>query len=176
MNARFDRAIITGTTFARLEAGRVRTPFRASDAPFPSLLSGSTFTGAQLTDVSFAGAMMLAAGFDGALLLRADFRGTVLGAATFRGAVLIGADFTGADLKSADFDGAVVFGADFLDRLAAGVAEGRYRADLFRLEPMTVEEVMSHPAVDAAFYPEDLAAATGGAPAFRVVRTGPFTD
>jgi hypothetical protein len=41
---------------------------------------------------------------------------------------------------------------------------------------MTVEEVMSHPAVDAAFYPEDLAAATGGAPAFRVVRTGPFTD
>lgn len=176
MNTRFDRADIRGTRFARIEADRVQVPFRAEDAPFPSFLSGASFRDAVVIDCSFTGATMLATGFDGALLWGADFREATLGAATFRGAVLVDVDFTGADLRSVDFDGAFVFGADALERMAATAEPGRFDATRFALEPVPTDDVLGVQAAGLVFGADDLAAATGGAPAFRVRRTGPFAD
>lgn len=176
MNARFDRADIRATRFDRIEADRVQVPFRDADAPYPSFLSGASFRDAVVIDSGFAGAMMLAADFDGALLWGVDFRGAVLGAATLRGAVLVDVEFAGADLRSVDLDGAHVFGADALERLAEVAEPGRFDATRFVLEPVSVEEVLEVRAAGKVLAAEDLVAATGGLPAFRVRRTGAFAD
>lgn len=164
-NTRFSRAVLRQVQFGRLEADAVRPPMRASDAPFVSALTGADFRGAALLDTGFAGAWMLAADFDGALLEGADFREASLGAATFRGAVIITADFTGAGLKGSDWEGAVVFGEDALERLAAADPEGGFKEENWRVEPMTLADVMALPLVNATL--EEAAVAAAGTP-FRV--------
>ena len=175
-NARFVRADIRRSTFADVGEDRVRPPLRPEDAPHKSFLTGADFTGAVIRDTDFSGAWALATDFDGAVLDRVVFRGTQLGLARFAGAVLIAPDFAGAGLKSADFDGAIVFGADAMDRIAAAAEPGSLRADRFRLIPITMDEVMALPLVNQTLERDEIAAATGGAPPFRVERTAAFDD
>lgn len=175
-NARFHRADIRRSTFADVQADRVRAPLRTEDAPHKSFLSGADFTGAFVRDTDFTDAWALATNWDGAVLDRVRFTGTQLGLARFPGTVLIAPDFAGAGLKSADFDGAIVFGADALDRIAAIAEPGNFRADRYRLVPMTMAEVLAMPLVNQTLEADEIASATGGAAPYRVVRTAPFDD
>lgn len=175
-NARFHRADIRRSTFADVSADRVRPPLREDDAPHKSFLTGADFSGAFVRQTDFSGAWALATSFDDAVLDRVVFSDTQLGLARFPGAVLIAPDFTGAGLKSADFDGAVVFGADALERIATEAEPGSFRADRYRLLPMTMADVMALPLVNQSLEAGEITDATGGAPPYRVERTAPFDD
>lgn len=175
-NARFRRADIRRSTFADVQETRVRPPLRAADAPHKSFLSGADFSAAVVRDTDFSDAWALATNWDGAVLDRVRFTGTQLGLARFPGAVLIAPDFTGAGLKSADFDGAIVFGADALDRIAAVAEPGSFRADRFRLLPMTMADVLALPLVNQTLDGGEITAATGGAAPYRVERIVAFDD
>ena len=175
-NARFHRADIRRSTFADVQTDRVRPPLRIDDAPHKSFLSGADFSGAVIRETDFADAWALATNWDGAVLDRVGFARTQLGLARFPGAVLIAPDFTGAGLKSADFDGAIVFGADALDRIAAVAEPGSFRAERFRLVPMTIADLLALPLVNQTLEADEITEATGGAAPFRVERTTPFDD
>lgn len=175
-NARFRRADLRGTNFGAVTAERLRPPYPESGLPYATFLSGADFSGAVIRDTGFAGATMLAAVLDDALLIGTDFSGATLAAAQFRRAVIVTANFDAADLKSADFDGAVVFGEAALDRIEAAAAPGRFRKDRFRAEPMTPAEVMSLRAVQINLSEAELAKLTGGAQAYRLVRTAAFEE
>ncbi|GAB4271457.1 MAG: hypothetical protein Kow0013_24280 [Pararhodobacter sp.] len=134
-------------------------------------LTGADFSQAALIDCDLSGVFAMGAVFDDALLMGVDFIGATLPATSFRGAVLIAPEWRGAMLAYADFDGAFVFGADPLAEIAA-TSEG-FPADHYRAEPATVEAVVAatrwghHDA-------ETIAAHTGGAPAWRLVRIRDF--
>jgi uncharacterized protein YjbI with pentapeptide repeats len=173
INARFRNAVIRRSRFDPVGADRVRRPYRAEDAPFPTFASGADFSRAVIRDTSFAGATLTAAVFDGALLAGVDLTGAEISAASMKGAVLAGVTLDGAGVKSTDFDGAIVFGADFLDRLAVGAPDA-FARDAWVAEPVTFDEVMAIFLVDNTLRPEELRALTGGAPAFRLRRVQPW--
>jgi uncharacterized protein YjbI with pentapeptide repeats len=175
-NARLDRTVIRDSDFSTVDAARLRPPFPSAMAPLSSALDGASFRDAAIFDTSFRGARMLAADFDGALLFRPDFTDAILSAATLRGTMLVAPVMTGADLKSVDLDGAIVFGADFLDRMTAGTAPGSFRADRYRMDPADISEDQTHRVAWAQSSPDDIAAAAGGLPAFRLVRIKPLED
>lgn len=173
VNARFRNAVILRSTFAPLDAARVRPPFRAADAPFPTFASGADFAGAVIRDSSFAGATLTAAVFDGALLAGVDMTGAELSAASLQGAVLAGVRLDGAGVKSADFDGAIVFGTDFLDRLAAAGPDA-FNRTAWTAEPVTLDAVMALFLVDNTLWREEVTALTGGAQPMRIRRVQPW--
>jgi uncharacterized protein YjbI with pentapeptide repeats len=172
-NARFVRGNLLRCDFSVLDSGRVRTPIRAGDAPFPTLASGADFSDAYIGDSSFSGAWLLAANFDGALVVATSFAGAELGPATFQGAVLVGVDFTGAGLKSTDLDGAIVFGDDALDRIAAQAQPDSFVRDRWVAEPIPLDQVMQIPLVYNKLEREFLEAA---GPSWRLRRVKPFED
>lgn len=172
-NARFRLAELRRCDFSELTAERAVAAV-APVTPATTFLAGTDFTRARLFDVRFRDVAATAAGFDGALLAGVDFSGAGLDAATLRGSILIAADFTGASLKSADLSGAVVFGEDWLTRLADSAAPGTFVAADWRLVPMAPEEVMAVYIVQNALEAEQVAALTGGLPAFRVERVAPW--
>ena len=96
-NASFNRAIMAGTDFTRLEAGRVR------------------FLGADLRGAKFDEARLRYADFSGAKLQGASFRGADLANARLVSANLRGADLTDAVLRDADFFRADLSGATWVD-------------------------------------------------------------
>jgi uncharacterized protein YjbI with pentapeptide repeats len=173
-NARFRNANIKRTRFAALGPGETLPPLASLPERTVTRMSGADFGRATITASDFSGADLTAARFDGALLDGVRFTGASLTAATFRDAVLLDADLTGAILKRADFDGAIVFGADFLTRLSSVAAPDTLRPDLFRLEPLEEGALGRIMVVQNALTPEVIAAKTGGAAAFRVVRVGDF--
>lgn len=172
-NARFARASLRRCDFSVLEAGRVRPPIRAEDAPFRTFASGADFSGAYLEDISFAGAWLLAANFDGALAVGASFAGAELGTATLRGAVLARADFAGAGLKSTDFDGAILFGGDPVAALAAAAAPGSFVADRWAADPVALDEVM---AIALVFNNVERATLEAAGAPWRLRRVKPFEE
>jgi uncharacterized protein YjbI with pentapeptide repeats len=173
INARFRNAVINRSRFDPVDAGRVRRPYRAEDAPYPTFASGADFSRAVIRDTSFAGATLTAAVFDGALLAGVDLTGAEISAASMKGAVLAGVTLDGAGVESTDFDGAIVFGADFLDRLAADSPDA-FARDAWVAAPVTYDEVMAIFLVGNTLWPEELRALTGGAPAFRLRRVQPW--
>jgi uncharacterized protein YjbI with pentapeptide repeats len=170
-NARFDLAVIRGSTFAEVGPDRVQVPYTPDMAPMPSVMNGLSLREAAVFDTSFAGARMLGANLDGALLVRVDLSGATLAAATLRGTMLVAPVLDGIDLKSADLDGAIVFGADALDRLEEA-AGGSFDPARYRLDPIAPAALLDHRIAYLQMTAEEIAAATGGAPAFRMVRTG----
>lgn len=173
-NARFRNANINRTRFAALGPGETLPPLASLPERTETRMSGADFARATITASDFSGADLTAARFDGALLDGVSFTGASLTAATFKDAVLLDVDLTGAALKRADFDGAIVFGADFLTRLSTSAAPDSFRSDLFKLEPLEEGALRRIMVVQNALTPEDIAAKTGGAVAFRVVRAGEF--
>lgn len=173
-NARFRLTNITRTRFAALDPDQVRPPLPAQDGKTVTRLAGADFSRATITATDFSGADLTAASFDSALLNDVSFAGANLTAATFNGAVLLKADFTGATPKRVDFDGAVVFGVDFLTRLAETATPDSFQPDRFRLDPIDPAELAALMIVNATLTPEDIAAATDGAPPFRVTRIKDF--
>lgn len=175
-NARLNRTVIRDSDFSTVDTARLRPPYRPDMAPLPSALDGTSFRDAAVFDTSFRGARLLAADFDSALLFRADFTDAVLSAATLRGTMLVAPVMTGADLKSVDLDRAIVFGADFLDRMTAETAPGSFRADRYRMDPVDMSEDQVHRVAWAQSSPAEIAAATRGLAAFRLVRIKPLED
>ena len=175
-NARFRGCVIQRSSFAVVTDQTIRAPYPASNAPMSTRANGADFVGAAIWDTTLAGAQLLAANFDGALLAGVDFSGADLGLATLRGAVLLDVTWDGAGLKSADLDGAVVFGADALDKIAAAAVEGSFNPARFRADPIAMEEVLKIGIVGLNLTEADIAARTGGAPAFRLTRIQPFDD
>lgn len=173
-NARFRYANIDRTRFAALGPDQTLPPLPSLPERAVTRMSGADFGRAVITTSDFSGADLTAARFDGALLNGVRFQDASLTAATFKDAVLVDVDLSGAVLKRADFDGAIVFGADFLTRLSPAVAPDTFRAELFRLEPLEAGALGKIMVVQNALTPEDIAAKTGGAAAFRVVRIGDF--
>jgi len=157
-NIRFRGADLQDVTFAGL-------PGVETD------LVGADFSGAALTGCAFSRAFAMAAVFEDALLIGVDFRDVGLAAASLRNAVLIAPRWEGALLAYADLDGAYVFGADPLAEIAAatqGFDPGLYRADPVAVQAVVDATIWSYH--DAAL----IAARTGGAQAWRLVRTGAF--
>jgi len=175
-NARFRACVIRETSFAAVTADRLRPPYPASMAPMSTRANGADFAGAVLTDTTFKGAQLLAARFDGALGVRTGFAEADLGLATFRGTILLAPDWRGANLKSADFDGAILFGADPLADLAAQAAAGSFRAERFRADPVSRDDLMAIPLVSQSLTREEVDQITGGAAAVRLIRVQPFDD
>jgi uncharacterized protein YjbI with pentapeptide repeats len=173
-NARFRRANISRTRFATLTPETTLAPLPALDEGTVTRMSGADFSRATITASDFAGADLTAARFDGALLDGVRFQGASLSAATFNGAVLLDVDLTGTILKRTDLNGAIVFGEDFLTRLSGIAAPDTLRSDLFKLEPLEPGALDKIMVVQNALTPEDIAAKTGAAAAFRVVRMGDF--
>jgi len=172
-NARFRRARLTRVDFSD-PAARLRAPLAPTGLAEPTQMPGADFTGAVIVETDLSGVQAVAARFDGAVLLRSSLAGAELGAATFRGTVLVAVDLAGAGLKGIDLDGAVVFGADWLADTAAIASPGTFEPGRFRLEPLA--DPFEVRAIQQVFDPGDLARATGGAAAFRVVRVQPFAD
>lgn len=173
-NARFRRANIARTRFAALTPDQVLSPLPPQTGLALTRMSGADFTRATITDTDFSGAALTAAIFDGALLDGVKFTDADLSVATFAGAVILDADFAGAALKRTDFDGAIVFGEDFFTKLAGSVAPDTFRPELFRLDPVEPSDLLEMMVLQDALTPEEIAAKTGGAKPFRVVRVGDF--
>jgi uncharacterized protein YjbI with pentapeptide repeats len=173
-NARFRRANINRTRFAALTPETTLPPLPALDEGTVTRMSGADFFRATIAATDFVGVDLTAARFDGALLDGVTFRDASLSAATFQGAVLLDVDLTGTILKRTDFDGAIVFGEDFLTKLAGAAVPDTLRPYLFRLEPLEPDALGKIMVVQNALTAEEIAAKTGGAAAFRVVRTGEF--
>lgn len=166
-NARFTRARIRNTSFGAAPRAALRPPVPVEMGTLSARLAGIDFSGATLRDTDFAGAQMTAADFDGALLVAVGFGGAELAAATFRGAVLVAPVFDGAILRYADFDGAVVFGAEALNRMTAAAG---FTPAAWRLDPLSMEEVLAIPVVFDTLTGEEITALVGDAAPFRVVR------
>lgn len=175
-NTRWRRTWIEGSDFSVVEADRLRPPFEAGNAPMPSFLTGADFSDAVLIDTRFRGATLTAADLRGALILRCDLRDASLAAADLRGAVLLASALDGADLKSVDLDGAIVFGADPLAALAAAARPETFRADRYRVEPVTLDDVMALGIVNRTLERAEVEAAAAGAPPARLVRERPLED
>lgn len=175
-NARFRGAQFRRSSFAAVGPERVRPPYLAANAPYPSFLAGADFDRSVHFGTDFSAALLTAASFDGAVLLGGRFDGAALGAATFRGAVLIGTSFAGAELKSADFDGAILFGNDVLAELAATAVPGSFVPERFRAEPVTLDEVMAVNRVFQNLEQSEMEAAAKGGRPFRLIRVQPFED
>lgn len=175
-NTRWRRGWIEGSDFSVVEADRVRPPLAPGNAPFPTFLSGADFSDAVLIDNRFRGATLTAADLRGALILRCDLRDAVLAAADLRGAVILASDLAGADLKSVDLDGAVIFGADPLAGLSSAARPETFRADRYRADPVTLDEVMAVGIVNRALERSEVEEAAAGQPAFRLTRTRPLED
>ena len=174
-NIRLVGAAITDSSFASVPAAAARPPFaRAPGVTYVTFLTGADFSRAQLANTSFADADLTASNFDGALLQGVDFSQASLAAATLRGAVLIDVDFTGAALNSVDLDGAVLFGTDPLAALSAAAAEGSFRADRYRAEPIAAEQALATGVAAAYLDAAELARLSQDAQAFRLLRTGDF--
>ncbi|MEQ8396216.1 pentapeptide repeat-containing protein [Thalassobaculum sp.] len=96
-NASFNRATLAGTTFTRLEGGRVR------------------FLGADLKGAIFDQARLRSADFTEANLEGASFRDADLAESRLVSANLRGADLTGAKLRGVDFFRANLSGVTWVD-------------------------------------------------------------
>jgi uncharacterized protein YjbI with pentapeptide repeats len=75
-----------------------------------AVLSGISFSGADLTGTAFCGANCIFTDFRETKLLRASFEGAMLTRVNFQGADLRGADFSGALIWEVDLSGANIFG------------------------------------------------------------------
>lgn len=175
-NARFRRTTISRSSFAAVTADRVRVPFPAEGAPYPTNAQGADFSGAAVRDSDFRGAYLTAARFDGAVLVNTSFAGADLSAATLRGAVLVAPGLDGVALKATDLDGAILFGPDPLAALTASAAQGTFRADRYRAAPLSWDELMAIPVVQRTLDREEIAAAVGDASPVRLVRILPLED
>jgi uncharacterized protein YjbI with pentapeptide repeats len=173
-NARFRLTKIVRSRFAALSPDQVRAPLPAQDGPTNGRMAGVDFSRAVIIGSDFSGAVLTVANFDGAVLKGVSFKGADLSLATFRDTVILAADLDGATLKRADLDGAIVFGADFLTDLASRAAPDTFVPTRFRLDPVPLDDVLNRQIVFAHFGPEEIAALTGDAKPFRVMRIQPF--
>ena len=164
---------IQQSSFARVEADRVRPPLSDAYTPIYSRLNGADFQRAVIRDSSFAGAELLAANFDATLMVAPDFTGASLALSTFRGAALLAPVWTGAELKNVDFDGALLFGTDVLADLATGKD---FRPDMWRADPVSRAEVMQRQLILERYTAEEVDRLTNAAPAYRLTRVQPFDD
>lgn len=171
-NARFHKGVLDAVQFGILTTDAVRSPLKPEHAPVVSLLIGTDFSGSVIKNTDFAGANLMASNFDAALLVRAGFAQAGLSAATFRGAVILSADFTGAKGRAMDFDGAILFGDDVPGTLSAAMPDSFDPAD-YRAEPVAMADVMAIRLVSNTLTEAEVATATAGNPAVRLVRIAP---
>lgn len=145
--ARFRNCTISNTSFSGLSGDELKPPFDGDGdiGIWRTILAGTDFSGAVISDSGFVDANALAANFDGAVLVNVDFTGASISASTFRSAIIGTVNFAGADLTGVDFDRAVVFDGDFLSKLAAEAAPDSFDADLFSISPIDAAEVGAHP-------------------------------
>lgn len=173
-NSSFRGAWISDTRFRSLNGADARPPFQAEGEFLATGLAGADFRGAVLQDVDFSAAQAGAARFEAATLQRVSFSGASLGAADFAGAVLVDVVFDGAALQSVEFDGAFVFREDFLTHLAEVALPGTFRADRYKLEAATFDQVLEQRSAFISTDETDLRAQSGSDTVWRVVRTAPF--
>lgn len=173
--ARFRNCTIVDTAFSGLGPDDLRPPFEANGdiGIWRTILAGTDFSGAVITNSSFADANGLAANFDGSVLINVDFKGASIGAATFRSAIIGAVSFEGADLTGVDFDRAVVFDGDFLNKLAEEAAPDSFDASLFKISPIDGAAVKAHPRGTEAYRVEGNE--NEDKPAYRITRIGSFS-
>lgn len=175
-NISFRKARLRDVQFAALPASQAKPPFAAEDGLYGTALAGANFSGAYLDQVQFMQAQGGAMVFDGATLNGVDFTGASLGASSFRKAVLLDVKFDGTDMRSVDLDGALVFSADALNRIAAGAAEGTFRADRFVQEPTDMTALEDIHSAFLNLTEDMIAEKNGGTGVWRLRRVKPFEE
>ena len=173
-HARFVRAQIGDADFGSILNEDVPAPFEGHPllGYQPTRLVGADFSLADMQGARFMAVQAISASFDGAAVFNADFSGALLLAATFRNAVVFGTSFVLTDLTKSDFAGAVVFEPDFLERVAREAAEGSFDPRQYRLEPISDEQMTTHPNLNAlARLPVEV---QNSQPPLRIVRIAPI--